>query len=193
MNKDMIADSIGYINRLITESDAKIGAQKQAAMCEIIKLLDENSLNGLLASIQRDYDVAKGIVDSIAIKQIRLIELENDVKCSREQFKQLQADISKQKAELEDLKRKKEQLSETIDLYEMTPKDRSRLNTYKFALKTGEEFCGSRIDSDLRSQIVRSASNVATGFIGGALYTPPIEQDKTESKTQNSKIKTVRF
>ncbi len=184
MNKDMITDSIEYINRLITASDAKIGAQKQAAMCEIIKLLDENSLNGLLASIQHDYDNAKMFVASIDMEKSNLVMMKGEIKTLKGQSDRLLDAISKQKEELNDLTLKKEKLSDEVDLYEMTPEDRSRLNTYKFALETGEEFCGARIDSDLMIQIVRSASNVATGFNGGTLYVPPIERDKTESKTQ---------
>jgi chromosome segregation ATPase len=180
----MIADSIGYINRLITASDAKIGAQKQAAMCEIIKLLDENSLNGLLASIQRDYDNAKQLALAIDVAKDNLSCLRIEKKHLSEQLEQLQVAISKRKEEFENLTLKKEQLSKAIDIYEMTPEDRSRFNTYRLALKEGEEFCGGRTNNDLISQIVRSASNVATGFTGGALYIPPVEQDKTESKTQ---------
>ena len=48
-----------YLNKLISQSGVKMGTAKQGAMVAIIELLDENRLDGLIKSIQADYNRMK--------------------------------------------------------------------------------------------------------------------------------------
>lgn len=136
--------SIGYLRKLIAESGLKMGIAKQAAMVAIIELLDEKRLDGLIKSIQADYD---SMVAEIGQKDIVIERRVKELDRLNIEIEQLREDIDK--------KRK------FILVEGMLPEERSRVLAFNAAMKLAEERYGHEADAD---QIIRSASNVAANW-----------------------------
>lgn len=136
--------SIGYLRKLIAESGLKMGIAKQAAMVAIIELLDEKRLDGLIKSIQADYD---SMVAEIGQKDIAIERRVKELDRLNFEIDQLREDIDK--------KRK------FIMVEGMLPEERSRVLAFNAAMKLAEERYGHVADAD---QIIRSASNVAANW-----------------------------
>ena len=133
-----------YLNKLIAQSGVKMGTAKQGAMVAIIELLDENALDGLIKSIQADYDsmVAENGKKDIAIER-RVKELDR----LNIEIEQLREDIDK--------KRK------YILVEGLLPEERSRLLAFDAAIRLLDDRYARRVDAE---QIVRSASNIAANW-----------------------------
>lgn len=136
--------SIDYLRKLIAKSGLKMGIAKQAAMVAIIELLDEKRLDGLIKSIQADYD---SMVAEIGQKDIVIERRVKELDRLNIEIEQLREDI--------DRKRK------YILVEGMLPEERSRVLAFNAAMKLAEERYGHEADAD---QIIRSASNVAANW-----------------------------
>ena len=136
--------SIEYLRKLIAKSGLKLGIAKQAAMVSIIELLDEKRLDGLIKSIQADYD---SMVAEIGQKDIVIERRVKELDRLNIEIEQLREDI--------DRKRK------SILVEGMLPEERSRLLAFDAAIRLLDDRYGRRVDAE---QIVRSASNVAANW-----------------------------
>ena len=136
--------SIDYLRKLIAKSGLKMGIAKQAAMVAIIELLDEKRLDGLIKSIQADYD---SMVAEIGQKDIAIERRVKELDRLNIEIEQLREDIDK--------KRK------YILVEGLLPEERSRLLAFDAAIRLLDDRYGSRVDAE---QIVRSASNVAANW-----------------------------
>ena len=136
--------SIEYLRKLIAKSGLKMGIAKQAAMVAIIELLDEKRLDGLIKSIQADYD---SMVAEIGQKDIAIERRVKELDRLNIEIEQLREDIDK--------KRK------YILVEGLLPEERSRLLAFDAAIRLLDDRYGSRVDAE---QIVRSASNVAANW-----------------------------
>lgn len=158
--------SIDYMRKLIAKSGLKMGIAKQAAMVAIIELLDENSLDGLIKSIQADYNsmVAEIGLKDIAIERRKkeLDRLTGSIREAdtivREKYKTADAlDIEIERLTEERNKKKMDMLCEGL-----LPEERSRLLAFDAALRLLDDRYGRRgVDAE---QIIRSASNVAANW-----------------------------
>lgn len=136
--------SIKYLRKLIDQSGLKLGIAKQAAMVAIIELMDEKRLDGLIKSIQADYD---SMVAEIGQKDIVIERRVKELDRLNIEIEQLREDIDK--------KRK------YILVEGLLPEERSRVLAFNAAMKLAEERYGHEADAD---QIIRSASNVAANW-----------------------------
>ena len=136
--------SIEYLRKLIAKSGLKMGIAKQAAMVAIIELLDEKRLDGLIKSIQADYE---SMVAEIGQKDIAIERRVKELDRLNIEIEQLREDIDK--------KRK------YILVEGLLPEERSRVLAFNAAMKLAEERYGHEADAD---QIIRSASNVAANW-----------------------------
>lgn len=136
--------SIKYLRKLIDQSGLKLGIAKQAAMVAIIELMDEKRLDGLIKSIQADYD---SMVAEIGQKDIAIERRIKELDRLNIEIEQLREDIDK--------KRK------YILVEGLLPEERSRVLAFNAAMKLAEERYGHEADAD---QIIRSASNVAANW-----------------------------
>ena len=136
--------SIEYLRKLIAKSGLKMGIAKQAAMVAIIELLDEKRLDGLIKSIQADYD---SMVAEIGQKDIAIEQRVKELDRLNIEIEQLREDIDKKRKYILD--------------EGMLPEERSRLLAFNAAMKLAEERYGNEADAD---QIIRSASNVAANL-----------------------------
>ena len=150
--------SIEYLRKLIAKSGLKLGIAKQAAMVAIIELMDEKRLDGLIKSIQADYE---SMVAEIGQKDIVIERRVKELDRLNIEIEQLREDIDK--------KRK------YILVEGMLPEERSRVLAFNAAMKLAEERYGHEADAD---QIIRSASNVAANW----RYDP----EKTNGKDINT-------
>ena len=134
-----------YLNKLIAQSGVKMGTAKQGAMVAIIELLDEKRLDGLIKSIQADYD---SMVAEIGQKDIAIEQRVKELDRLNIEIEQLREDIDK--------KRK------YILVEGLLPEERSRLLAFDAALRLLDDRYGRRgVDAE---QIIRSASNVAANW-----------------------------
>ena len=137
--------SIDYLRKLIAKSGLKLGIAKQAAMVAIIELLDENRLDGLIKSIQADYD---SMVAEIGQKDIAIERRVKELDRLNFEIEQLREDIDKKKND--------------ILVEGMLPEERSRVLAFNAALRLLDDRYGKRgVDAE---QIIRSASNVAANW-----------------------------
>ena len=136
--------SIKYLRKLIDQSGLKLGIAKQAAMVAIIELMDEKRLDGLIKSIQADYD---RMVAEIGQKDI---VIERRVK-----------ELDRLNIEIEQLREEIDRKRKYILVEGMLPEERSRVLAFNAAMKLAEERYGHEADAD---QIIRSASNVAANW-----------------------------
>ena len=137
--------SIEYLRKLIAKSGLKLGIAKQAAMVAIIELLDEKRLDGLIKSIQADYE---SMVAEIGQKDIAIERRVKELDRLNIEIEQLREDIDK--------KRK------YILVEGLLPEERSRVLAFNAAMKLAAERYGNKADAD---QIIRSASNVAANWM----------------------------
>ena len=86
--------SIEYLRKLIAKSGLKMGIAKQAAMVAIIELLDEKRLDGLIKSIQADYD---SMVAEIGQKDIVIERRVKELDRLNIEIEQLREDIDKKR------------------------------------------------------------------------------------------------
>ena len=161
----MYEDSKDYLNKLIAKSGVKMGTAKQAAMVAIIELLDENTLDGLIKSIQADYNSMKvelsqkdKVIDR-SVEKLRWLtnsiqEAERAKIQKLEEVKELNIEIERLTEERN--KKKMEMLCEGL-----LPEEKSRLLAFDAAIRLLDDRYGRRVDAD---QIIRSASNVAANW-----------------------------
>ena len=154
-----------YLNKLIANSGVKMGTAKQAAMVAIIELIDENTLDGLIKSIQADYNRMKFEL-SQKDKAIDKQKVELSILTSRVQ--EADAIVRGKYKTADALNIEIERLTEERDKKKMDmlcegllPEERSRLLAFDAAMKLMDERYGRRADAD---QIIRSASNVAANW-----------------------------
>lgn len=157
--------SIDYLRKLIAKSGLKLGIAKQAAMVAIIELLDENSLDGLIKSIQADYNsmVAEIGQKNIAIdrRNKELDMLTGSIQRAEEEMRQKLETIKELNLEIEQLREDKDKKRLDMLCEGMLPEERSRVLAFNAAMKLAEERYGYEADAD---QIIRSASNVAANW-----------------------------
>lgn len=167
-----ISNSREYLNRLIAASGIKVGTAKAVAVAAIIELLDENSLDGLLKSIQRDYVDARALCGKVAELesecnyQMREYDrLSASTKMVADQLRKLEAERNTLREEVQALQEELERLKGGKALIEMLPAERSRVLAYEKALEIGMKQLGNKYTDAERTQVIRSASNVAGGFM----------------------------
>ena len=157
--------SIKYLRKLIDQSGLKLGIAKQAAMVAIIELMDEKRLDGLIKSIQADYDsmVAEIGQKNIAIERRNkeLDRLTGSIQRAEEEMRQKLETIKELNLEVEQLREEIDRKRKYILVEGMLPEERSRVLAFNAAMKLMEERYGRRADAD---QIIRSASNVAANW-----------------------------
>ena len=154
----MYEDSRDYLNKLITKSGVKMGTAKQAAMVAIIELLDENTLDGLIKSIQADYNSMKDELRWLTynIQEAKRAEIQK-----RGEVNALKEEVNALTLEIERLREDKDEKMQEMLCEGMLPEERSRVLAFNAAMKLMEERYGRRADAD---QIIRSASNVAANW-----------------------------
>lgn len=154
-----------YLNKLISKSGVKMGTAKQAAMVAIIELLDENALDGLIKSIQADYNSMKVELSQKAktmdLREKELLRLKSSIREAdaivREKYKTVDAlDIEINRLTEERDKKKMDMLCEGL-----LPEERSRLLAFDAAIRLLEDRYGRRVNAE---QVIRSASNVAANW-----------------------------
>lgn len=152
-----------YLSRLLEQSGVKLGGAKASAMTALIELLDENTLNGLLASIKKDYTSMQEAVKALeAIRQevqayqARLTQLRSSEHSLRTQIDGLYASIDKLKSEESTARFENE-------LRGCREEERSRVLAYEAAIRIGKAAYSDHVPNDAMPQILRSASNVAAG------------------------------
>ena len=154
-----------YIERLLKESGVKLGGAKACAITTLVEMLDANSLDGLLASIRADYDAMKTATKNLDYLKQQEEYYKGLVSSSYRQFKQLETQIEQAKKRIEALKEEERTAQLEADLRGCLDEERSRLVAYEAAIRIGKAAYGDRIPSDAMQQILRSASNVAAGFV----------------------------
>lgn len=154
-----------YLSRLLSDSGVKSGTAKHAAMIEIIELLDENTLGGLIDAIRADYEKMQTELK----RREELARSCGELKEQRERIiKQIEA-LAEQKVEIEesisellDCKKEKEFLASLHDLCEQ---EKSRVMAYRAALQLGMKMLPEfPRDNNMIAQVIRSASNVAANW-----------------------------
>lgn len=178
-----------YLSRLLEQSGVKLGGAKASAMTALIELLDENTLNGLLASIKEDYTAMQEAVKALeAVRQevqayqARLAQLRSSEHSLRTQIDGLYASIDKLKSE-ESAARFENELRGCRE------EERSRVLAYEAAIRIGKAAYGDHVPNDAMPQILRSASNVAAGAMttGERTVANASERMQTLSDTQARK------
>lgn len=159
-----------YLNALIRKSTISRTSATSAAVAEIITLLDGEQLDGLLSAMRRDCNQQESLEKQIT----ELKKIATRLNSYRDNVAAVCSELEEQKsslyAEVKALTEKAKSLKITADLAEMLPDERSRLNAYKQALEIGvktakEATTRAKIDDDVTAQIIRSAANVAAGFM----------------------------
>ena len=154
-----------YLNNLISQSGVKMGTAKQAAMVAIIELLDENTLDGLIKSIQADYNSMKVELSqkgkTMDLREKELLRLTSCIREAdaivKEKYKTVDAlDIEINRLTEERDKKKMDMLCEGL-----LPEERSRLLAFDAAIRLLDDRYGRRVDAE---QVIRSASNVAANW-----------------------------
>ena len=163
-------ESEEMLKKLIEKSGIKISTSaKYAAVRDIIKLIDENSLDGLLESIRHDYERAKSFLTSEADYKARALKAaaacssaEREHRSAEKTLAILREEIRSANKEWNDLREQIDKLKAEGQMLEMQPEERSRILAYQTALDIGKKFAeGNRVDM---TQVMRSASNVVGGF-----------------------------
>lgn len=157
--------SIAYLRKLISDSGLKMGIAKQAAMVAIIERLDENRLDGLIKSIQADYDsmVAEIGQKNIAIERRNkeLDRLTGSIQRAEEEMRQKLETIKELNLEIEQLREDKDKKRLDMLCEGLLPEERSRVLAFNAAMKLVEERYGCSPDEN---QVIRSASNIAANW-----------------------------
>ena len=157
--------SINYLRKLISDSGLKMGIAKQAAMVAIIERLDENRLDGLIKSIQADYDsmVAEIGQKNIAIERRNkeLDRLTGSIQRAEEEMRQKLETIKELNLEVEQLREDKDKKRLDMLCEGMLPEERSRVLAFNAAMKLVEERYGCSPDEN---QVIRSASSIAANW-----------------------------
>ena len=161
----MYEDSRDYLNKLIANSGVKMGTAKQGAMVAIIELLDENALDGLIKSIQADYNSMKVELsqkDKVIDRSVEKLRwLTNSIQEAERAKIQKLEEVKELNLEIERLVEDKDKKMQEMLCEGMLPEERSRVLAFNAAMKLMEERYGRRADAD---QIIRSASNVAANW-----------------------------
>ena len=154
-----------YLNRLLEKSGVKLGSAKASAMASLIEILDANSLDGLIASIKEDFEAMKEATKN-------LDRLQQEEQRCRERIRQLEhsegslrTQINKLNATIATLKEEESSARLEVELRGCMEEERSRLIAYEAAIRVGKAAFDGHIPSEAMSQILRSASNVAAGFV----------------------------
>ena len=154
-----------YLNKLIANSGVKMGTAKQGAMVAIIELLDENALDGLIKSIQADYNSMKVELsqkDKVIDRSVEKLRwLTNSIQEAERAKIQKLEEVKELNLEIERLVEDKDKKMQEMLCEGMLPEERSRVLAFNAAMKLMEERYGRRADAD---QIIRSASNVAANW-----------------------------
>ena len=154
-----------YLNNLISKSGVKMGTAKQAAMVAIIELLDENTLDGLIKSIQADYNSMKVELsqkDKVIDRSVEKLRwLTNSIQEAERAKIQKLEEVKELNIEIERLTEERNKKKMDMLCEGLLPEERSRLLAFDAAMKLMEERYGRRADAD---QIIRSASNVAANW-----------------------------
>ena len=154
-----------YLNKLITNSGVKMGTAKQGAMVAIIELLDENRLDGLIKSIQADYNRMKVELsqkdDAITERKNAIFSLTINAEQKEKEYRSKLETINALNIEIERLTEERDKKKMDMLCEGLLPEEKSRLLAFDAAMKLMEERYGRRADAD---QIIRSASNVAANW-----------------------------
>ena len=154
-----------YLNKLIANSGVKMGTLKHSAMVAIIELLDENRLDGLIKSIQADYNRMKVELSEKDKAIDRSVEklrwLTNSIQEAERAKIQKLEEVKELNLEIERLVEDKDKKMQEMLCEGMLPEERSRVLAFNAAMKLMDERYGRRADAD---QIIRSASNVAANW-----------------------------
>ena len=170
-----------YIERLLKESGVKLGGAKACAITTLVELLDANSLDGLLASIRADYDAMKTATKNLDDLKQQEDHYQNCIASTRRQLTQLETKVEQTQKRVKALKEEEQTAQFEADLRGCWEEERSRLIAYEAAIRIGKAAYGDRIPSDAMNQILRSASNVAAGFV-------PIPKKQNEDGTETTSI-----
>ena len=157
--------SIDYLRKLIAKSGLKMGIAKQAAMVAIIELIDENTLDGLIKSIQADYNRMKFELsqkdDAITERKNAIFSLTINAEQKEKEYRSKLETINALNIEIERLTEERDKKKMDMLCEGLLPEERSRLLAFDAAMKLMDERYGRRADAD---QIIRSASNVAANW-----------------------------
>lgn len=159
-----------YLNKLLQESGVKLGGAKHSAMIEIINLLDEHSLEGLLKSIREDYDSA---CKTIASAQKAF----DDRNRSWQAVEELKREYNKIFGEITGLRETKKAEEKELSLLRheknlagCTEEDTSKVRAFKAAIDIAFDAVKNQtsvyeINAATVQQILRSAANVVGGYV----------------------------
>lgn len=158
-----------YLSRLLDQRGVKTNSAKSHAMVAIIECLDENSLNGLLASIKEDY--AKMLEETKNLNTItqRRREILEQIQSFTQKVGELRRQETELKARIQNLKEEEAAARFEADLRGCRDEERSRLIAYEAAIRIGKAAYDIHIPDGAMPQILRSASNVAAGFVSKEL------------------------
>ena len=141
--------SIDYLRKLIAQSGVKMGTAKQGAMVAIIELLDENTLDGLIKSIQADYNsmVAEIGQKDIAIdrRKKELARLTGSIQRAEEEMRKKLETIKELNLEIEQLREDKDKKRLDMLCEGMLPEERSRVLAFNWRHEP-EKACGKEIN-----------------------------------------------
>lgn len=168
-----------YIERLLKESGVKLGGAKACAITTLVEMLDANSLGGLLASIKEDYTAMQNATKSLSTLRQQEQHCEERIAQLQRTRASLNAQIWEAEKRVKALKEEEQTAQFEADLRGCREEERSRLIAYEAAIRIGKAAYGDRIPSDAMNQILRSASNVAAGFV-------PIPKKQNEEGTETT-------
>lgn len=168
-----------YIERLLKESGVKLGGAKACAITTLVEMLDANSLDGLLASIRADYDAMKTATKNLDYLKQQEEYYQGRIGSCRRLLAQLETQAEQTEERIKALKEEEQTAQLEADLRGCLDEERSRLVAYEAAIRIGKAAYGDRIPSDAMNQILRSASNVAAGFV-------PVSKKQVEESAEDS-------
>lgn len=169
-----------YLNKLISASGLKLGTAKHGAMVSLIELLDKEALDGLIAAIRGDYETMK---EAVRKKDAVIKDCERACESIRRQknneqyeLNKLREEVQAEKDALASLRGEKDAAKLDAILAVCSDKDKSRVMAYRAAVEVGKSQVDGRMSQDMLMQILRSASNVASGWA----FAEPTEERSTE-------------
>ena len=154
-----------YLDRLLKESGVKLGGAKASAMVALIERLDTNALNGLLASIKEDYAAMLEATKKLSSLQQDVQEYNSRIRQLQHTIGTLRTQAQQLESRIKSLKDEEQTAQFEAELRGCREEERSRLVAYEAAIRIGKGAFSGSVSSDVMAQILRSASNVAAGFV----------------------------
>ena len=155
-----------YLSRLLESSGVRIGTAKHTAMVAIIELLDQNSLDGLLASIKEDYKAMQLEIADATLLAEKIKVLNKDFDRARKNVLEAGAELTRLLNEKAMVKAEIAEMKREALITGCRPEEESRVRAYKAAIEIGLDAVGYPRSGATYEQVLRSASNVAANWLG---------------------------